>query len=136
MVKEVDWRRDQAVKRMEMLELDSHVITDFKETGIVMCSCPQGCIVNIVPESYSEFVNEFEKETGYLVYHIVYTVTMFSETISYLYVSDLLEDWGMDLFDIMHGRIHTYIEDLNFPEASQFATVKLCNDQGCLQRVS
>ena len=48
---------------------------------------------------YVEKVKEFEERTGYLVYHVIETITTFGKILDFLFVSKYEDDWEYELED-------------------------------------
>ncbi|MCM1057439.1 MAG: hypothetical protein NC517_07530 [Firmicutes bacterium] len=120
---------DEAVKRMQMLQLydepKESVIRMFQEEGKVCASyAGKGNRVGVLyalSEAEKRLVEEFERQSGYLVYHVIrnemtcLTMMMpepFDVQYSFLYVSDREAEWEREREDI--SGIETYIL---YPEA-------------------
>lgn len=89
--------KDEALQRMELLQLHPNIIEDFKQDNKLNRSENLGILYWLTDEE-QQMVDTFEKEnTGTMVYHIIKTITQDSEIIyDLLYVTNDSEDWLID----------------------------------------
>lgn len=89
--------KDEAIERMELLQLHKNIIEDFKQDNKLNKSENLGILYWLTAEE-KQMVETFEKENSRtMVYHIIKTITQDSEIIyDLLYVTNDLEDWTID----------------------------------------
>lgn len=89
--------KDEAIERMELLQLHKKIIEDFKQSNKLNRSENLGILYWLTDEE-KQMVDTFEKEnSGTMVYHIIKTLTQDLEIIyDLLYVTEDSEDWSID----------------------------------------
>ena len=89
--------KDEAIERMELLQLHKNTIEDFKQNNKLNRSENAGTLYWLTDEE-KKLVNDFEKENaGTMVYHIIKTITQDLEIVyDLLYVTEDTEDWSID----------------------------------------
>ncbi len=89
--------KDEAIERMELLQLHKNTIEDFKQSNKLNRSENAGTLYWLTDEE-KKLVNDFEKENaGTMVYHIIKTITQDLEIVyDLLYVTEDTEDWSID----------------------------------------
>ena len=128
-------KKIEAIKRMEVLDLNSEVIRQFEEDGLVNCSWTPLCANYWLADDQMEIVREFEKEYNALVYFATYSITNFGKLTSFLYVSDYEEEWEMDNGELKDGYVYAYVYNHNFPEYSEIGLIKVQRRFGGLVRI-
>lgn len=101
----------EAVERMKMLELLPTAIREFENEDKINFSVDG--ILFWLDEEKQQLVKDFEKQTGGLVYHVIWgkykvgadVVTM----TSLLYVSEHEEEWELEREDIKEGCPIAYV---------------------------
>lgn len=118
--------KDEAIERMELLQLHKNIIEDFKQDNKLNKSENLGILYWLTAEE-KQMVETFEKENpGTMVYHIIKTITQDSEIIyDLLYVTNDLEDWTIDREYLQDNLVlsHTITRD----SESGFIKVKKLN---------
>ena len=107
----------EALLRMKKLDLHENAIREFKEEGKLNLS--EGAKVFGVPvgvlywlnDEEQKMVDEFEKEYGGKVYHVVKTSTTFGLLYSMLYVSKHPEEWEDDDKSLEEGYAFAYVKN-------------------------
>lgn len=91
-----------------------------------------GCIDTINYDGrYAKIVEEFEKQYGYLVYHVIET----GNTIALLYVGCDEEEWEWErLLDKQY--LASYVYNLDNPQLSEFGDIVVGSSDGALVRVA
>ena len=89
--------KDEAIERMELLQLHKNTIEDFKQSNKLNRSENAGTLYWLTDEE-KKLVNDFEKENaGTMVYHIIKTITQdLGIVYDLLYVTEDTEDWSID----------------------------------------
>lgn len=126
--------KNEAIKRMRKLGLFSQVIKEFKEEDILHLS-ESGGYLYWLDEKQKKIVEDFEKESGNIVYHVVRSFTNMGEMLSLLIVSKYEEDWEMDWENIPDGYVFSYVVNLDEPMFSEYGTITVQNRIGGLVRL-
>lgn len=127
-------KKEEAIKRMEMVNLDRRCINAFK-SGNVWKSEAMGSLFEL-NEKEKEMVKEFEDEYKGLVYHIIYSETEFGTLYAMLYVSNHPEEWEMDNEDLKEGYPIAYVENISDPYSSEFGSIGIRPANGGLVRTA
>lgn len=114
-------KREEALKRLELLGVMKNVVRDFKKD--VLNQSEQIGYLYWLDDKQKKIVEEFEKEHDALVYHVIHQYTNIGELLNFLYVSDCKEEWQMDIEDIRNGQALVYVENLTMPDCSEFGTI-------------
>lgn len=135
-------QKEEALKRMRMLQLLPNVIKDFEKKNKVYYSERQNKFFNAVlywvdnEKKYVDVVNEFEKKHNCLVYHCQLTHMEFGDCLSLLYVSENENEWSQDKKDIKEGYAFVYVANLDTPSYSEFGTIGIKPSQGGVLRTA
>lgn len=118
--------KDEAIERMELLQLHKNTIEDFKQNSKLNRSENFGTLYWLTDEE-KQMVDTFEKENaGTLVYHIIKTFTQDLEIVyDLLYVTEYREDWSIDKDYLQDDLVLSYTITEN-PE-SGFIKIKKLN---------
>lgn len=125
---------DEALKRMKMLKLSPGCIKAFKE-GKVWLSEGIGYLYE-VNEQEQKIIDDFEKKYNSKVYHMIHNRTEFGELYSILFVGQYEEEWEMDIEDIKHNIVFTYVLNKTFDDCSEFGSIMVRPNIGGLIRIS
>lgn len=134
-------QKQEALKRMSMLQLLSQVKKDFEKNDRVYYSERQSAIFNATlywldnHQEYVDLVKEFEKKTHYLVYHCQLTHTHFGDLLSLFYVSTNEQEWEMDKEDLKRGIMFVYVANVNEPTFNEYGTIEIKPSMGGVARV-
>ena len=126
--------KSEAIKRMRKLGLLAQVIKEFKEHDILHLS-ESGGYLYWLDDKQKKMVEDFEKESGNIVYHVVRSFTNMGEMLSLLIVSKYEEDWEMDWENIPDGYVFSYVVNLDEPMFSEYGTITVQNRIGGLVRL-
>lgn len=135
-------QKNEALKRMAMLNLMPQVIKDFEKKNKVYYSERQNAFFNAIlywldnEPNYVEVVKKFEKEHNCLVYHCQLTHMEFGDILSLLYVSDSEEEWEQDKQDLREGYAFSYVINLNYECYNDFGTIGIKPSQGGVLRTA
>lgn len=102
----------EAIKRMERMEMPEDVIKDFSRDGKVRMSEANG-VTFFLYENLKKVVEEWEKETGSLVYHAIHSTTQIGEFLTVMYVSSYDKEWWMYWEDLDNDVQDTYTFKFN-----------------------
>ena len=129
-------KREEAIKRMKVLQLFDPCIKAFANRGEVQFSEVTGGLYEFSGNAeLNAQVREFESEYNALVYHVIHTYTQFGELYNFLYVSDYEEEWEMDNDDIKDNYAMAYVWNVDVPEYSEFGSIAVQQRFGGLVRV-
>ena len=92
----------EALERMKKLQLMDCVTRDFRNDGVLYESEGMGALY-FLNEDEQKYVDDFEKSSDCLVYHVIHNMTNFGELYSMLYVSPYEEEWEYDREDLESG---------------------------------
>lgn len=118
-----DQMKQEALARMKLLDLHRNVVKDFETEGKINYSW--GClgILYWPTDEIREVVQKFENQTGYLVYHAMDNETDIGHMVTLLYVSTEMDEWAADKQDLQEGCPLAYVENLTYPDCSEFGSV-------------
>ena len=128
-------KKQEALERMKMLMLSPNIIKEFAKDGIVNMSETRGFLYWLDDEQ-KEYVSDFEEEHNALVYHVIHNYTEVGEMLTFLYVSDYVEEWGYDRDDLKAGYACAYVKNLDEDAFSEFGSVGIKPEFGGLVRTA
>ena len=113
----------EAVKRMRLIGIFPQTVKQFEKEDLVSESvAPCGACYWLNDEQMKR-VQQFEEKNNALVYHVIHGRTNFGELENYLYVSHYPEEWGADRDLLKHGETIAYVDNLTYPDCSEFGTI-------------
>ena len=133
-------QKQEALKRMRMLQIMPQVIKDFEKNDRVYYSERLNSMFPATlywldnHKEYVDLVNEFEKEHNALVYHAQLTHTNFGDLLSLFYVSKDEEYWSLDRKDIINGQIYSRVLNIQDDFLSDFGTIGIKSAMGGVVR--
>lgn len=133
-------RKEEALKRMKMLDLWEEAVEVFEKEDKVCYSEPtsMGSIkfgaVFLLDGDMPERVKAFEKQFNATVYHVIHNYTEFGEWLTFLFVSDYTEEWKRDREDLKEGYPLAYVDTGDF--CSEFGSVGIQKAAGGLLRTA
>lgn len=118
--------KEEALKRMKYLGLSEGCINAFKQ-GKVWLSEYFGTLYE-ADENLQKMIDDFQKESGCLVYHVVRSICTLGVDIemkmdSFLYVSPYTEEWDMEHDDMKSGMLFAYVYNHTIPEYSESGSI-------------
>lgn len=113
--------QEEAVKRLKLLRLHPNVISDFQQ-GKLNCSETFGALFWL-DEEKKKIVAELEARCGGVVYHLIRSNTAFGVMVSCLYVSKYEEEWQQERENLRDGVVFAYVENLDYPDLSEFGSI-------------
>lgn len=119
----VEKKKEEAVRRMKMLNIYGPAREKFRRSNKVMVSEPPFGGLYYLNDAQQEVAKKLADEYGALVYLVVRSFCEDMEMESYFYVSDNEEEWAMDNEDIRDGYAVTWTENLSCPEFSEFGSI-------------
>lgn len=114
--------KQEALARMKLLKLYSVLLEDFEDGKISYSEGEFGRLYR-VKRKVEEVIQKFENRTGYLVYHVINNDTSIGHMLTLLYVSTEMDEWAADKQDLQEGCPLAYVENLTYPDCSEFGSV-------------
>lgn len=125
--------KEEAIARMELLHIHSNAIREFKAENIVNYS--QIGILFWLTEEQQKRVEEFEKESGNLVYHVIENhYVELGRMLTFLYVSPNMDEWEQDREELAAGEPLAYVANLSDEICSEYGHVGFELRYGGLRR--
>lgn len=118
-------QKQEAIKRMKKLGIMEQPIKEFEEEGKINLSEGPGLLY---------WLNDEEQSNG-LVYHVIKTQMNFGLMYSFLYVSEYIEEWKMDMEDLGDNQTLAYVVNTTMPDCSEFGTIGIEPSIGGLKRI-
>lgn len=108
---------------MKLLKLHRNPINEFKRENKINYS--ERGILYWVEDELKEYIEKWEEETGYLVYHVIKNYTEFGTLYSLLYVSTDTEEWIRDIQDMQQGTCFVYVYNVGNDFYSEFGYINI-----------
>lgn len=112
---------EEALKRMEQLQLMEQVVTEFKENGQLCKS--KGGILYLLSKEEGEMIKKWEEEHHAVVYHVIIDRFDFGICYSLLYVSEYMDEWEMDKEWLAKGYPIVYVMNIDDDSCSEFGSI-------------
>ena len=128
-------KKQEAIKRMEVLDIYSETIRQFEKEDLVSYSEPPFGANYWLTDEQKKIVREFEEEYNALVYFAITSYTEFGKLTSFLYVSDHEDEWKMDNRDLKDGYAYVYVYNHDIPEYSEIGLIRVQPRFGGLVRI-
>lgn len=128
-------QKEEAIKRMEKMDLHENVIKEFEKEGKLNLSVDLGFLFWL-DEEQKELVKNFEERTENLVYHVTYTNTDFGELYTMFYISKHNEEWELDREDLSYNTAVAYVENTSNKMFSEYGRIGFKSVNGGVVRVS
>ena len=129
-------KKNEAVKRMEVLDIYSETIRQFEKEGLISYSEPPLGTNYWLTEEQRKIVRDFEEEYNALVYFAIRSYTEFGTLDSFLFVSQYENEWVPDNNDIREGYAYAYVYNYDVPEYSEIGLIGVQPRFGGLVRIS
>lgn len=91
--------KNEAIKRMKILQLKDEIIKEFKDTDTLYISNLGGTL-EISDDEQMKFVKEIEQTKNLLVYHLIHRTTQYQDTTYYLFVDNNKKEWIAEKKDL------------------------------------
>ena len=122
-------QKEEAIKRMKLLQIMPQVIQDFKKNDKLYYSERQNSFFLATlywvdnHEEYVSAIKEFEEKHNALVYHAQLTHLEFGDNLALFYVSEYEEEWEMDKDNILEGQVFSRVINLDCEYDSDFGYI-------------
>ena len=135
--------KTEAIRRLKKLNVINDVVSLFENEDRLYYSKRQNSQFPAVlyflenKDEYVQMVKDFEKETGYLVYHVIETRTSFGKILDFLFVSKYEEDWEYELEE-GNGRFIaiSMANNLSDPNCSDMGSIYVRPAIGGIERIA
>lgn len=128
-------KKQEAIKRMEVLDIYAEAIRQFEREGFINYSEPPLGSNYWLTDEQLKAARKFEEEYNALVYFATISYTEFGTLTSFLYVSDYPEEWKMDNEDLKDGYLYAYVYNHDVPEYSEIGQILVKPRFGGLVRI-
>ena len=91
--------KNEAIKRMKILQLKDEIIKEFKDTDTLYIS-NLGEALEIADDEQMQFVKDIEQTKNILVYHLIHRTTQYQDTTYYLFVDNNKKEWKAEKKDL------------------------------------
>lgn len=91
--------KNEAIKRMKILQLKDEIIKEFKDTDTLYIS-NLGEALEIADDEQMQFVKDIEQTKNILVYHLIHRTTQYQDTTYYLFVDNNKRQWKAEKKDL------------------------------------
>ena len=135
-------QKEEAIKRMKLLQIMPQVIKDFEKNDRVYYSERQNAIFNATlywldnEKEFVDLVKEFEEKYNVLVYHAQLTHLVYGDNLALFYVSNEEEEWAQDKKDIINGRLYSRVLNLQCDYDSDFGYIGVKPSMGGVVRTA
>ena len=129
-------RKQEALKRLHMLNLHPNVLRDFKQGTLNRSDRGKfgPLTIGALSDKEQEKVKEIEEEYGITVYHMTHERMEFGELYDLLYVSSHKDEWERDRQDLKDGYPCVYVLNMEDPFCSEFGSIGIRSVGGGLIR--
>ncbi len=128
--------KEEAIERMNILNLHPNVIKEFTEKDTLNYSYSELGFLYWLTDETQARVEKFERETEYLVYHVIEDETTIGRLITLLYVSTCDDEWESDKEDLRAGQCIAYVVNKEDEMFSEFGSVGLKSINGGVVRTA
>lgn len=126
-------QKSEAVERMKILKLLPACIDDFVRHGKVRMSM-HGILFDLNNE-YQKMIDEWEKATENLAYHVIFNDFNFGKCLSILYVSKDTDEWSEDRECLSDSYPLVYVINLDCSWCSEYGYIETVKCSGGLIRI-
>lgn len=130
----IEEMKQEAIKRMNIIQLFPTIIKEFEKDNIVNLS-DRGYLYWLTDEQ-KEYVSDFEQKNEVIVYHIIQSYTNLGEMLTFLFVSKDKDEWECDESDLKEGYPFAYVKNLGDDNCSEFGSVGIEYRYGGLIRTA
>lgn len=121
---------NEAIARMKILKMRENTIRDLETKGIINYSDYHGFqfwfkkdAASRIPGEVFDELKSFEERTGYLVYHVIQSLTGIGTMWSLLYISKDADEWEFEKKELENGFLYAYVYNSTYPELSEAGSI-------------
>lgn len=126
----------EAIKRLNLLKIDSRVVESFVEDHVVLMSDIGDEIICELDEHEKELILKWEKNTGNVVYHVIKDFSLKGLFYCIFYVSQYEEEWDMDIRYLEQQNPIIYVMNMITEEYSEYGSILFKEKDGVLLRTA
>lgn len=143
-------QKKEAVQRMKMLKIEPTAIHEFSKKALLNISIKSvlnirgneiekqievGALYWVEDEMLKERISAFETRLNAIVYHVIKTQFNDQTHYSFLYVSQHVDEWELDIQDLKERRPLVWVENIEMPDFSELGGITIKPSYGGLIRV-
>lgn len=114
----------EAIARLEMLNLHPHILENFRE-GVLSKTDTNMTVVKLTDEEKA-LVDKFERETGNLVYYVIFSnSSMCGESYTFFFVSAYRDDWNIERECLQSSQPLVYVLNRENEMFSEFGSIEI-----------
>ena len=126
--------KNEAIKRMKILQLKDEIIKEFKDTDTLYISNLGGTL-EIADDEQMKFVKEIEQTKNMLVYHLIHIITRYQDITYYLFVDNNKKEWIAEKKDL--ERTYTsYTLALCYTKVKSFNEIGFWHSNGRITHIT
>lgn len=130
-------KKQEAIKRMKMLELHHDCIEAFEKKDEVWLSENNGILFDLSHRPFLlQKIKEIEQEHNFLVYHGILTPTNLGTLVTLFYVSEYQDEWQLDYDDMKEDYACCYVLNLDDDICSEIGSIQYKKINGGLIRIA
>lgn len=114
-------QKDEAISRIKKLNLHPNAVREFIEENKLNLS--ERGMLYWLGETELAMIEEWQKETGNLAYHIIKNRLEFGTCYSILYVSKYVDEWEDDNYDLDDGYPLAYVMNVDDEFSSEYGSI-------------
>ncbi|WP_088840956.1 hypothetical protein [Listeria sp. ILCC797] len=129
--------KKEALRRMEKIGLHTPLCAN--DAGEDMLFYSDGYSIQPIEknEEIKRKVQAFQEENpDKQIYFILLTESNLGTLLNYLFVTDNEEEWTYDESDLNEGYAFCYVENLTFPDCSEYGTIGIQKIDSGIKRIS
>lgn len=127
--------KEEALRRMKLLNMHGNAISEFEKEEKLNKSVVAGILFWLTEEE-KQLVNQWQEETGNLVYHVIENQFEFGHCYSFLYISKYEEEWEMDRELIKDNISYAYVMNTDDDMCSEIGTIGIFPKIGGVMRTA
>ena len=129
-------QKQEALRRIKATGLYEPVYIDLLENDLINRSDYYGMLFWVEDEEEKKYIENFEKQFGAYVYHVIRSATNFGEMDSLLFVSKYPEEWEEEVEMLKNGTAFVYVHNKDCEWCSEFGRIGFVEQFGGLVRTS
>lgn len=114
-------QKDEAISRIKKLNLHPNAVREFIEENKLNLS--ERGMLYWLDETELDMIDEWQKETGNLVYHVIKNNMEFGLCYSLLYVSVSEDEWEDDNYDLDDGYPLVFVMNVDDEFCSEYGSI-------------
>ena len=126
----------EAIKRLNLLKIDSRVVESFVEDNVVLMSDMGDEVICELDDEEKVLISDWEKNTGNVVYHVIKDFSLKGCFYCIFYVSQYEEEWDMDIRYLKQQNPIIYVMNIITEEYSEYGSILFKEKDGVLLRTA